>query len=150
VDRLRRFFPGLGDDEVAELVATEVPLSYGRTSSLAELLAGWAAHVDRLDAEAQRATEHVESWTEHDYVAALHIRDQVEQGLLAAADSVRRLAVDYLARADGRFKVMTSPDSEHLLDVVIDRGERGEGWWWARIPNQGPVRDGLLRLAGGG
>ncbi len=148
MDRLRRYFPEMGDDEIAQLAATEVSLSHGRTSSLAELLAGWAAHVDQLDAEAQRTTEHADSWTEHDYVAALHIRDRVEQGLLAAPDAVRHLAADCLARADGKFEVMTIPDNEHLLEVIVSRSERGEGWWWARIPVRGPVRDGLARLAG--
>jgi hypothetical protein len=148
MDSLRRFFPELSDEEVTQLVEVEVSLPHGRTASLAELLAGWAAHVDRLDADAQRDVERVDSWTEHDYVAALHIRDQVEQALGVAAAPTQRLAVEHLARADARFEGMTSPDVEHLLDSVIDRSEAGSGWWWARVPSQGPVRDGLLRLAG--
>ena len=78
----------LSDDHLDQLEATMVPLGYGRTRSVADLVVGWAAQVNKLHADSDlRPGEDRDSWNAHDSVAALIIRGFVERGSTRSATS---------------------------------------------------------------
>lgn len=150
VAEIRHFLLGLDEDQVAVLTAFEVHEAHDRITSLAELVAGWAGHVDRLISETTRSVSDRDIWTEHDYVAALHLRDRLAAGLKSAPESVTSLAKDAVAAADLRFESWTIGDSKRLLARVVPSTELGPDWWWHRVPRQGPVVDSLLRVGNTG
>jgi hypothetical protein len=138
----------LSDDHLDQLEATMVPLGYGRTRSVADLVVGWAAHVNKLHAESDlRPGEDRDSWNAHDYVAALIIRGFVERGLDLLGDELRSAASQLVGRFDGLFGSFTEADEQHLVRRFAGE-DAGPQWWWQRIPRSGPVRAELLGVTG--
>lgn len=149
---LRRWLPGLTDEELAALSAVPVPEGHGRVTSLAELVAGWASHVERLSAESARTgadPDDASVWTPDDFVGALHLRNRVAAGIAATPAPLLAAAERAVAAADARFTALTEPDDDGLLDAAVRPGDRLSGWWWHRVPRRGPIRDELVAWAKG-
>jgi len=128
------------------LEATQVPLGYGRARTAADLIVGYAAHINKLVAEHDLQPEDRDAWNAHDYVATLIIRDLVERGLGLLDDDLRARAAQAIAHVDDQLTTYTEPDQRHLVRRFAAE-EAGRDWWWDRIPRSGPVRVQLLGFA---
>lgn len=143
---LRTLLAGLNAEEIAALQACSIVEGAGHRTSLADLVAGWAAHVQRFEDDSALSWDDVDAWTEHDYLAALHLRDRVASALEEVPTTERHLAERVLLEVDARFDGFTGPDEERLLARVLPGEELGTSSWWQRIPLRGPVFEGLIRL----
>jgi hypothetical protein len=142
----------LDSEMTADLNSLFVRVAPEREMSMAELLAGWAAHVGRLKREAvAESGDDLDQWGAHDLLAALSLRDLIASGS-RSADPETIVEIEGRARAaDLDFFALTRADERGVVRRFADR-RAAEGWWWARIPAGGPVRDELerwLRLAAG-
>jgi len=131
------------------LAGVTVQLGHGRVKTLAELVDGWAQHVDRLYGERHSATEDRPVWGAHDYLGALHLRTIVASALAQQGTAVRKIADTLVATADEQFLSFTEPDLEHVVERFADQRHDDPEWWWHRIPASGPVRIELLRVVDG-
>jgi hypothetical protein len=94
---------GLSGDDRARLASTEVPLGYGRTRSAADLMVGYAAHVNRLGAEhVLHPGDDRDQWNAHDLVGTLIIRGFVQRALDLLDGELRSRAAVAVARVDER------------------------------------------------
>jgi hypothetical protein len=138
---------GLSGDDRARLESTEVALGYGHTRTAADLIVGYAARVNRLDAEhALHPGDDRDLWNAHDLVGTLIIRDMAERGLDLLDGELRSRVASAVARVDERLRSFTEPDERRLVHRFAGE-DAGHGWWWNRIPRSGPIRTELLRFA---
>jgi hypothetical protein len=137
----------LDERQRAALEDTQVSLGHGRTSTVASLIVGWAGHVNRLHAERDLGPgQDSDAWTPHDYVAALLIRERVQDALDQLGPELRQAASRAVAVFDELLNSFTEPDDRQVLRR-FSTVEPGEQWWWRRIPASGPVRTDLDRYA---
>jgi hypothetical protein len=142
---------GLSDDLTEEdrstMEATAFDLGHGHSRSVADLVVGWAAHVNRLHSELYlRPGEDNEAWTAHDYVAALIIRDFVENALRLLPRAVEDHALTAVTKHDELLRSFTEPDATGILQHFAPQ-EWNSHWWWQRLPQAGPVRQDLDAFA---
>jgi hypothetical protein len=142
---------GLSDDltetDRSTMEATAFDLGHGTSRSVADLVVGWAAHVNKLHAEQYlRPGEDNEAWTAHDYVAALIIRDFVERALRELPRVVEDHAFTAVTKHDELLRSFTEPDSTGILQRFAAE-EWNSNWWWQRLPQSGPVRQELDAFA---
>jgi hypothetical protein len=136
--------PDLSGDVEAQLRASVIDIGYGRTRTMYDLILGWAAHVRKLKEELTASlSTNPAVWNEHDYVAALFIRDFVETGLSLLGGGLVSTAQRLVAQADAEFNSFTQDGYLALLAQVAQVGAEDRGWWWDRIPTAGPVWDHL-------
>jgi hypothetical protein len=139
----------LSPPDVRNLSSVNVVISPGRERSLAVLVDGWCRHVARLESESgsMHATDGG-SWTVHDYIAALLIRDWVSEGLMLVPEPLRERVGKLVEWCDVQLLSFTEPDGAKLFARFASEasGEdlAGKGWWWNRIPSSGPVLEDLL------
>lgn len=131
-----------GRDRLSEVI---VALPYDRTTTLAELVDGWAKHVERLRAEQDRSFDDPDVWGAHDYIAALYLRDFIIAGLDQSPADVRSSALGLVRSADEAFRSFTEPDLRGVVSRFSGEPHPDEIWWWKRLPISGPVREELLR-----
>ncbi len=151
---MERYPFGISDDlseaDLATMELTDADLGHGRSRNLADLVVGWAAHVNRLHSEQYlRPGEDHEAWTAHDYVAALIIRDVIERALRLLPREVEDHAFTVVTKHDELLRAFTEPDHTGVLQRFAP-GEWGSGWWWQRLPQSGPVRQELEAFAARG
>lgn len=132
--------------ERERLEAEVVDLGHDRVRPLAGLIQGWADHVDRLVAERDVDPDDGSRWTPDDLVAALYIRDFVERGLRHLPADLKPAARRAIEPVDAAFAGFTVQDSEGLLRRWLHGDEPGDGWWWGRVPTEGPVAHDLREL----
>jgi hypothetical protein len=138
---------GFSGEQLARLEATEVPLGYGRTRTAADLMVGWATHVNKLHAQRDlRPGEDRDAWGAHDYVATLIIRGLAERALDLLDGELRSSAAAVVARFDELLRSFTAADERQVLRRFAAE-DAGPEWWWQRIPRSGPVRAELLDFA---
>lgn len=82
-------------------------------------------------------------WNEHDYVAALFIRDFIETGLSLLDKSMVSAAQKLVSLADTEYISFTRDGYRALLGRAAQIETEDRGWWWDRIPTSGPVSDQL-------
>ncbi len=132
--------------ERALLDEASVPLGPHR-STLGSLVQAWGAHVrrfvDELDID---PTDPQDRWTPHDFVAALYIRTFVQDGLEKLPPGTVTVAERALAPVDEEFRAFTEHDDANLLEPWLTGDLLGAGWWWQRIPREGPVRFDMNEL----
>lgn len=117
-----------------------VRLSDTREITLVELLGAWRAHVERIHNEL--GFDRDVGWTAHDLVAALLLRDRIEDALAPQPAGVRAEAMEVLAGPDTMFSDMTVQDADGLVRRFAEN-EDASGWWWSRLPRRGPIRADL-------
>ena len=136
------------DDAEARLCGVYVDIGYGRSRSMYDLIVGWANHVARLKAEqSESLSTNPTLWNEHDYVAALGIRDFVEKGLTTLDVDLDGIARALVSRVDVEYVSFTQEQegSRDLLSRVAEVEPVGREWWWNRIPKVGFILDALNR-----
>lgn len=121
----------------------QIQLRPGLTRTLEELLEGWERHVLRLSSEmSERMTE--TTWGAHDYFAALHLRDVIEDGRFQLDHHADEELSLRLGLSEETFLAFTEVDHN---DSVVRFGEQSvaphDRWWWRRIPRAGLVRSEL-------
>ncbi|SDJ32119.1 hypothetical protein SAMN05444157_2813 [Frankineae bacterium MT45] len=124
----------------APLDQVVVRLSATREITLAQLLEAWQAHVERIHIELDFNRD--VAWTAHDLVAALLLRDRIEDVLARQPAGVRAEAAEVLTGPDTMFSDMTVEDSDGLVRRFAEN-EEAEAWWWSRVPRRGPIRADL-------
>lgn len=117
-----------------------VRLSDTREITLTDLIGAWRAHVERIHDE--QGFERGTGWTAHDLVAALLLRDRVEDALEGQPSAVRSEAQGLLSGPDGMFSAMTVDDVDGLVRRFAENVD-ASGWWWSRLPGRGPIRADL-------
>lgn len=123
-----------------------VDIGYGRSRTFYDLVMAWNHHVERLRKEAGKQEDDARfTWNEHDYVAALFLRDNLESGLRTSEDDRARKAVD---KVDASFRSFTGEGPAELLPRLADVSPDNRGWWWRRVPLTGPVARDLDRYPG--
>jgi hypothetical protein len=111
-----------------------------------DLLLGWTAHVSRLRAEqGQDLSMNPSLWNEHDYVAALGIRDLVEKAFALLDADLAAVAREIVSRADADFLSFTTEDGRDLLMRVAGVDVTRQGWWWNRLPQRGLILENMNR-----
>lgn len=88
-------------------------------------------------------------WGAYDLIAAYIIRDFLDSALEKLPVDERTKMKALLAEVDGKFIRETENDGNGRAARLDERNLARCGWWWARIPIRGPVRDDLITLTGG-
>lgn len=125
-----------------DLTSSLVDLGEGRATPLLELVDAWAGHVLRLFHEARADVDPRNAWGLHDFVAALHIRDRVQQGLDQLPDDPQPPAT--VQAVDELFLSFTANVVGRLVAAVRDLPD--QPWWWDRVPVGGPVITDLAEI----
>jgi hypothetical protein len=99
-----------------------------------EQLEGWAGRVLRIYRESTGPLSDG-TWGAYDLVGACHNRDRAETHLVGRSHA--------LEAVDEFFRSFTEEVGSTWVDSLGLPEEKGEGWWWSRVPNRGPVRDEL-------
>jgi hypothetical protein len=131
--------------DFVDVLGTEVVTESGRATTVIELLNAWAAHLSRLYREATReGLAPTDSWGLQDYVAALFLRDQLENSLSDLA--VESSELPLVTVCDELFRSFTVGNVQPALSD-IQGGLPDEPWWWRRTPARGPVRSDIDQIA---
>jgi hypothetical protein len=131
-------------DELATLGRQPFRLSVGRSMTALELLTAWSLHVHRIDRERSESGEDPRTWDANDFVAALLLRDFLEDCMVSLPGPLRSKVAELADGVDELFTSITQVDDRHLIDQVTDREQAGRQWWWQRIPDSGPILTHLL------
>ena len=133
---LRQWF-----DEVhaARLNEVAVSMSASRSIGVADLARAWWEHISKLEADLSATPEDQSVWGAHDFVAALVVRDALAKGITRLEGELRQAVEPAVASVDQRFRAFTEPDEDGCIKRVDGRSSEGRGWWWARVPRQGPI-----------
>jgi hypothetical protein len=134
-------------EELKKVAEVKVRVSAAKSLRLSELLKGWAQHVQRLQTEASASIEaDPNAWGGHDYLAALHLRDLIAQGVEESTPDVRGIVNTLIATSDEEFKAFTELDMDGVVERFSGELHKGTDWWWKRLPKSGPARQELLNL----
>lgn len=140
----------LGDlDEIAEETIRRnlVNIGHGQALSMFDLILGWIRHVEKLKHESlQDQSGNLYSWNEHDYVAALFIRDFIQEGILELSGSVRTAVEKLVEQGDEEYLSFTRPGYLATLSRVAEIDPAARGWWWDRAPTSGAIAENLNRF----
>ncbi|TDP98085.1 hypothetical protein EV186_1031065 [Labedaea rhizosphaerae] len=127
------------EDERAALAADAVALPDGSTPDAATLAVAWAKHVSKLDADRALPYTDRSVWTEHDLAGSLFLRDNLERALTALRPALRERLADDVRAADEQFRSFTVEDSGRKIGFIAGVDVAGRGWWWFRVPKDGPI-----------
>ena len=133
-----------GPGEVVQLRAVMVRIAPEAISSLYDLLLGWREHVNKLISDLSRDVNDHSVWGAHDLVAALVIRDHVEEGSKFLDGPLRGMVDRFVAKIDKDFEHFTELDGQGSLRRVDGRNVLPDSWWWRRVPASGPVHEELM------
>lgn len=98
---------------------------------------GWSLHVVRIGRE-MSAPPTLERWSADDYVAALFLRDRVENALEQVWNRDSQPAI--LETADSFFRSISEPIDSLLF---LEWNAPTDRWWWKRVPKFGPIREDI-------
>ncbi|MCL2849518.1 MAG: hypothetical protein FWE61_05685 [Micrococcales bacterium] len=132
-----RFSP----DELRELDALRTVTPWRREPDALVLALGWADEVDRFDRERTLPASNNSVRTEHDFIGALFYRDMAEDAIRALPERLALKVRPYLETGDQLFLKFTVPDSGASVAVLGNTDVAGRGWWWFRLPIDGPVAE---------
>ncbi|MDP9799628.1 hypothetical protein J2S43_008140 [Catenuloplanes nepalensis] len=122
--------------DLARLAAVTVTVAPGRDLDAITLVAAWRAHVATFEGDLTGGAR--------DHVAALCFRDWIAQVSALLPADLRHRYDRTVAVIDARFKAVTEPDVDGLVERAADFPDSMHDWWWFRIPRTGPVRDDLM------
>jgi hypothetical protein len=135
------------DQEIAEIGAHPVVLGESTERDAIDMAIAWDSHVRKIDADRSLPWADRSVWTEHDLVAALYIRDFLEQALNQLAVSLRDRLQHYVATVDEHFRSYTVDDPAGRIGKVAGVELAGRAWWWRRVPASGPIAQDLAGYA---
>jgi hypothetical protein len=132
--------------DLATLDQESVQLPGDGVTSASRQIVGWLVHVRKLAADLGRSRADRGVWNEHDLVAALEIRDRVEEALAQLDRPLRKRARAFVDRIDQEYQSFTRDDDQRILGRVLgaDLVARSS-WWWSRIPASGPIAEDLAQ-----
>jgi hypothetical protein len=136
------------EDDVDPLATVTVTLPFGRTKRLSDLVDGWAAHVQRLQAEEHSSLDDPLVWGADDYIGALHLRDLVVTGVDQSPPEIFDVALARVASVDDAFMSFTEPDLRGIIERFSGEEHSESEWWWRRLPKSGPAREELEQVTG--
>ena len=125
--------------ELAELAADAVPLPDESKPDAVTLAVAWAKHVSKMDDDRALPYSDRTVWTEHDLAGSLFLRDRLERALAAIRPALRERIDDSVKTADDRFRSYTVDDSGKRIAHIAGVDVAGRGWWWFRVPVDGPI-----------
>ncbi|GAA1370309.1 hypothetical protein [Streptomyces beijiangensis] len=135
-------------DDLRALERVTIQMSNQRGITLTHLLASWKAHVEKLESDISLPSSDRSVWGAHDLIAALIIRDSIQDGLGALDAPLRSRFDSLLSEVDERFTSFTEPDALLRIEKVHARPEGEREWWWKRIPAAGPAREEVILYSG--
>jgi hypothetical protein len=130
---------GFTEDELSAIEAAAIHLASGDARTALQLEASWAANIEKIDSDRVRSADDHSAWTEHDLAGALFVRDSLERALRQLPDAVREKVEQAVSRTDERFRGFTVDDPGHRMAKVAMVDRAGRGWWWYRVPADGPI-----------
>ncbi|RJO76773.1 hypothetical protein D5S18_11000 [Nocardia panacis] len=120
-------------------------MSTGEERDAIRLAESWEAHVEKIDRDRSLPWSDRTVWNEYDLCAALLIRDRLESAIRKLPEPVASKMNSYATGADERFMSITVEDSGKRMAAVAKIDLAGQGWWWFRIPDSGPIIEDLAR-----
>jgi hypothetical protein len=133
------------DAEADEIAARPVVLGESTERDAIDLAVAWAAHVRKIDDDRALPWSDRSVWTEHDFAAALHMRDFVQTALDRLPPTLRERMQQVVAGTDEQFRSYTVDDPRGRMATVAGVDLAGRGWWWRRVPGTGPIAEDLAR-----
>ena len=131
------------DIEIDDIAAHPVTLGESTERDAIDLAISWAAHVRKIDTDRALPWSDRSVWTEHDLAAALHMRDFVQMALDRLPSTLRERMRQVVAATDEQFRSYTIDDPRERMAVVAGIDLAGRGWWWRRVPENGPIAQDL-------
>ncbi|MEU4239330.1 hypothetical protein [Actinoplanes sp. NPDC026619] len=129
----------LGEAEIMAIEAHPVRLSDATSVDAIDLAIGWAARVEKFDADRALPWSDRTVWNEHDLAGALFARDFLQTALDGLPVSARDRLAGWIAVADERFRSYTVDDPDQKMAKIADVDLNGRPWWWRRVPVDGPI-----------
>lgn len=118
----------------------EITWGPGLTNA-AGLLYSWHRHIEKFYSDLERDYQDPKIWIEHDYVAALVIRDVLAKAVVLVQPEYRPGIKDVIDEVDQRFRDFTEYESTGIAQRVYGEVVDDPGWWWLTIPKRGIIRD---------
>ncbi|WP_306960418.1 hypothetical protein [Arthrobacter bambusae] len=116
-----------------------IELSPHRQATVRSMIEAWSAHIARFIAEMDVDIDVAyDWWGVDDFIAALCLRDFISgaRAALSPADLPDFDAA--ILPADEEFMRITVADPDRSM-ARIGGFETREGWWWGRVPREGPI-----------
>ncbi|MEV4239055.1 hypothetical protein AB0J47_28190 [Nocardia sp. NPDC049737] len=136
------YYEGFSDTELADIKSQ--PYQVGRRSfTVLELVAAWAAHVEKIDKDRAKPTSDPKVWGAYDLLAAMSMRSSLEKSMSQMPDSIRGKISFLTTEIDKQFVSITQPDEKNLVAEFEEADLSNRPWWWHRIPDSGPILDEL-------
>lgn len=131
------------EEDLAAMAADAVALPDGSTPDAVTLAVAWAKHVSKLDADRALPYTDRSVWTEHDLAGSMFLRDNLDRALAALRPPLRERVAAFVQPADEQFRSFTVDDSGERIAVIARVDVAGRGWWWFRVPADGPITQDL-------
>jgi hypothetical protein len=141
------FLDGFDEDELSAIQAAAIRLASGDERTAPQLATAWAANIEKIDSDRARPADDHRVWTEHDLAGALFVRDSLERALGQLPPPLRAKVERVVAPTDERFRSFTVDDSGRRMAAVAMVEPTGRGWWWYRVPADGPIVADLAQWA---
>ncbi|MBF6439285.1 hypothetical protein [Nocardia cyriacigeorgica] len=129
------------DTELQEIQSHSIRYASGERREAIRLAAAWEAHVDKIDRDRELPRTDRSVWTEYDFVAALTMRDFLQDALDLLPATLRDKLTQLIEPVDDRYRGYTVPDSGTRVSAIADVDISHRGWWWFRIPSTGPIAE---------
>lgn len=140
--------------DIENLANTLVEFGPSRVSLL-RLIEDWSARVLKLYDDRSADPSDGATWTLYDLIGSYHLRTVIGNGLsVIDMPNTRSYFPAILRATDELLKDFTYEESEPsvLGKLEMGDGDLKSGWWWRRIPADGPLRreydDARLRYYG--
>jgi hypothetical protein len=134
----------LSPAEQAELAAAKLDPDDDTSDAIGYLVA-WALHVDKIDADRALDWSDHSVWNEYDLMGALYIRDMAEKAILRLSPGLQAKLRTLVAAPDDKYRGFTVADPGKQMAQIANVSATGEGWWWYRVPLDGPITVDLAR-----
>jgi hypothetical protein len=103
----------------------------------------WAANVEKIYRDRSLTAADLKAWSEHDLAGALFARDRLESGLRTLPVALQERMQGCIDVADDLYRSFTVADSGRRMSRIAQIEPTGMGWWWFRVPGDGPIAEDL-------
>lgn len=135
-------------EDVDRLRNIAVDVAVERSIDLADLLCGWAGHVEKIERDMPLPSSDRSVWGAHDLIAAYAIREFLQSGLGELDGDFRARVELVVSASDEKLRSFTEPDLNSCIEKMTGRVDANRGWWWRKIPIGGPVREEAMEFCG--
>lgn len=106
--------------------------------------------MDKIDRDRELPRTDRSVWTEYDFVAALTIRDFLQEALDSLPMTLQGKLLRLIDPVDNRFRGYTVPDTGTRISVIAEVDLSHREWWWFRLPASGPIAEDFEEIASRG